>query len=129
MYKGVYNDEQATEGTKTYTHLEQKVSCPLCGSEADCVAPKSCVPYNGLCYETMNASGTTIEAGCALPVDEILYDRGVRQVTEALQVQLCEEENCNQIGSEDEFMPTIECTSGSLPVLASLFILALALLF
>ena len=77
----------------------------------------------------MNASGTTIEAGCALPVYEILYDRGVRQVTEALQVQLCEEENCNQIGSEDEFMPTIECTSGSLPVLASLFTMALAMLF
>merc|ERR1712025_1026647 len=108
MNKGVYNDRQATEGRKTYTHLEQKASCPLCGSKADCVAPKSCVPYNGLCYETMNADRTTVEAGCALPIDEILYERGVRQVTEALQVELCEEEMCNQIGSENLFMPTIE---------------------
>ena len=26
-----------------------------------------------------------------------------------IKVQVCEEDYCNQIGSEDEFMPSVEC--------------------
>ena len=71
-------------------------------------------PEGNLCYEVWLGDSTQpaiqpYESGCASVSQAILYGSGVTSISEVFQIEVCNVDGCNAIGTETEFNPEIEC--------------------
>ena len=92
--------------------FETSSSCLQCESAEECeLVDTTCQPNSepSLCFRRLLLDGTVIEAGCASYLQQSAFDRGVEKVRQHTRTEICLEENCNSIGSEEEFLPNYDC--------------------
>ena len=90
-------------------------SCKVCGRGDNCAdVTATCSSNNGFCSEVFGNDGTLIESNCGSNLQALDWDNGVRSKTEWFQLETCgNSESCNRPGSEEQYMPTAECTPSS----------------
>ena len=90
-------------------------SCKVCSRGQNCAdETATCASNNGFCSEVFGNDKNLIASGCGSNLEAIDWNNGVRSKTEWFQLETCgNSESCNQPGSEEQYMPTAECTPSS----------------
>lgn len=99
------------QGRET-TRFTAGSSCTVCSRGETCAdATATCSSNNGFCSEVFGNDETLIESGCGSNLEALDWDNGIRSKTGWFQLETCGgSESCNQPGSEEQYMPTAECT-------------------
>ena len=99
------------QGRET-TRFTAGSSCTVCSRGENCAdATATCSSNNGFCSEVFGNDETLIESGCGSNLEALDWDNGIRSKTGWFQLETCGgSESCNQPGSEEQYMPTAECT-------------------
>merc|ERR1719422_134390 len=88
-------------------------TCVQCNGKDECSDVNNdvtCPSPSALCYMIRTTDNVVVEAGCASPAQELLYDRGVDRIQYHSQVETCENPSCNSVGSEQiEQVDDYEC--------------------